>query len=199
MKFFNNIISKSKSVRETLIEKAKGPFAKHILFWTAFSESSFFLVPPDVVLVAILITGVQNWKKYAWITTIASVLGGIFGYGIGFFLFYTVGVWIIETYGLRLAFSEVSKLYDTYAFWAIFIAAFSPIPYKLFTITAGVFHINIFSFIIASFIGRGMRFFIISYLVYKYGKTFVASIQKYFNLVAIGVVLLIFLALIFFI
>lgn len=187
-------------VKEILVAKARGgPLARQILFWTAFSESSVFLVPPDVVLIAILLTGVQNWKYYATLTTIASVLGGIFGYVIGFFLFDTIGEWIITTYNLGDSFLEVSNLYDTYAFWVVFISAFSPIPYKLFTITAGVFHINFFMFVVASLIGRGLRFFIVSYLVHRYGARFVAMIQKYFNIVTFIVALLIIIGIILFI
>lgn len=185
--------------KEALVARARGPFARQILFWTAFLESSVFLVPPDVILVAILLTGVKNWKYYALLTTIASVLGGIFGYIIGFYLFDTVGLWIINTYSLEETFLKVSQLYETYAFWVVFISAFSPIPYKIFTVGAGVFHINLLMFIIASLIGRGLRFFIVSYLVYVFGERFVATIQKYFNALTLIVALIIIAILIFFI
>lgn len=150
-------------------------FANHkysltILFLVAFAESSFFPIMPDVLIVAMLIHTVKkSWVKIASITTVGSVLGGVAGYFIGMIFYNYVGAPIVNLYGLQNEMLHVQTLFQDNAFLAILIAAFTPIPYKVFTIASGLFSVNIFTFITASIIGRGIRFFAVAYLTDRYG------------------------------
>jgi membrane protein YqaA with SNARE-associated domain len=150
-------------------------FAKHkkatwYLFAVAFTESSFFLVPPDVLIIAMLSHGLQvSWIRVASISTLGSVLGGVFGYIIGKVFYETVGVYLVHLYGLEAQVTHVGELFKENAFLSILVAAFTPIPYKVFTISAGLFSLNILTFIVASILGRGGRFFIVAYLTHRYG------------------------------
>lgn len=156
------------------------------LFVLAFAESSFFPIPPDVLLIALCLGCVKRSFKYALICTVGSVLGAIAGYGIGHYLWQSVGHLFIPAVFSHDAFTSVADTYKEWDFWAIFTAGFTPIPYKIFTITGGVFGINFFMFIIASIIARGMRFFIIAGLIWKFGAPIKSFIDKYFNLLAIS-------------
>ncbi len=178
-------------LRDWTVQRAGGKNAKWWLFGIAFSESSFFPIPPDVFLVAILMTG-ERVKAffYAGLTTLGSVLGGMFGYAIGFFFFKTVGVWMVDVYHLEEQMLVVQKLFSENAFFAIFTAAFTPIPYKVFTIAAGLFNINIFTFIIASILGRGGRFFLVAIVMRFFGKQFADVLYRYFNIITIILTLL---------
>ncbi len=167
---------------------------KNAKFWLAaisFAEASFFIIPPDIFLLAILINNGARWIHYAWITTVSSVLGGLLGYALGFFFFDLVGEFLINTYNLQSQMAVVSGLFQENAFWAIFISAFTPIPFKVFTLSAGFFHINIFTFLIASTIGRGMRFFAVGYLVKLFGKQMAHYAFKYFNYITLLILALI--------
>lgn len=151
-------------------------FAEHkksqlILFIVAFTESSFFLVPPDVLIIAILSHHIQkSWVRIASITTAGSVLGGLFGYFIGYYFYQYIGLPIVHFYHLEEQVTHVGHLFNDNAFTAILIAAFTPIPYKVFTIAGGLFSINLFTFVVASIIGRGARFFLVAYLTHKFGE-----------------------------
>ena len=147
------------------------------LFIVAFTESSFFLVPPDVLIIAMLSHGLKvSWVRVASISTAGSVLGGIFGYGIGK-LFYTyIGAPLVALYGLEAQLTHVGTLFEQHAFLSILVAAFTPIPYKVFTIGAGLFSLNMITFVSASILGRGARFFLVAFLTHRYGikaKTFI--------------------------
>lgn len=178
-------------LRDWMVRHAEGRNAKWWLFGIAFSESSFFPIPPDVFLVAILMTH-ERIKAffYAGITTLGSVLGGMFGYAIGFFFFKTVGVWMVGVYHLEEHMLVVQKLFAENAFFAIFTAAFTPIPYKVFTIAAGLFNINFITFVIASILGRGARFFLVAMVMRFFGKHFASILYRYFNIITIIVTLL---------
>lgn len=165
------------------------------LFVLAFAESSFFPIPPDVLLIALCLGATSRSFRYALICTVASVLGAMAGYSIGFFLwqnsageFTAIADFFFRVIpGFDLAkYGEISAMYDRYNFWVVFTAGFTPIPYKLITITAGVFNINFVMFLIASVISRGMRFFLISWLIWKFGAPIKVFIDKYFNLLAIA-------------
>lgn len=183
-------------IREWSVRHASGPNSKFWLSSLSFSEASFFPVPPDVLLIAILLANkARQWLYYAGLTTIFSVLGGVLGYGIGFFFFDIFGEGIISFYGLESAFVELKNTFDKAAFWAIFAAAFTPIPYKIFTITAGLFNINFLTFIIASILGRGIRFFAIGFILKLYGEKIADILYKYFNIFSLLVlILIVFLA-----
>ena len=171
--------------------------AEYWLALISFSEASFFILPPDVMLVAILMYGANRWVYFASITTLFSVLGGLFGYFIGRAFFDVFGEWIIQTYSLQNQFVYVSGLYQHNAFVTVFLSAFTPIPYKIFTITAGLFKVNIFTFISASFLGRGLRFFLVALIMKLFGKHFLDLFTKYFNILTILFITVVILVLIF--
>lgn len=180
-------------VREFANRHAKGPWAVFWLVLVSFTESSFFLLPPDVLLIAILLAGADRWIYYSSITTIASVLGGIFGYLIGFGFFELIGQRIVDLYNLQEQVNIVANLFSENAFWAIFVAAFTPIPYKVFTISAGLFKINFLIFVVSSLLGRGIRFFIEGYLMHRFGEGIAKILYKRFNQVSliVGVMIII--------
>lgn len=161
--------------------RAHGPHAKAWLFALSFSEASFFVIPPDVLLIAILMVGASRWIEYAILTTVASVAGGILGYFIGLFFFETIGVRIVEFYHLAEELKEVQLLFNNNAFSVIFVAAFTPIPYKIFVLTAGFLKINFLAFVIASFVGRGLRYFIVAYITKVFGGEITRIFMRYFN------------------
>lgn len=160
-------------------------YASAILFILSFAESFFFPIPPDVLLVPLVLVGAKKWWYYASVTTIASLLGGIVGYVIGFYFFDLFGEQIVAFYGLEEEVSRVQTWYETYAFWIIFTAGFTFIPYKIFTVTAGLFGVNIIAFIVASVIGRGARFFLIAYLLDRYNSYLKDTIYRYFNILSV--------------
>lgn len=164
---------------------SKSKYAPFALFFVAFAESSFFLIPPDVLLIAMIIASPSKWIKYGAITLTGSVLGGIFGYFIGYGLYEAVGVKIVEFYSLQGLIESIKIKYEANAFLTIFIAAFTPIPYKLITISAGLFKIPIYTLIIASVIGRGMRFFLVSGLLRMFGEKIAKAIDKYFDILSL--------------
>jgi len=177
------------NVQDWIDNRAHGKVAKIWLVIFSFTESSFFIVPPDVFLLAILINNGTKWIYYSSITTIASVAGGLLGYLFGFFFFDLVGEFIIKTYNLQSQMVAVSKMFADNAFWTIFISAFTPIPFKVFTISAGFFRIDIWIFLFASLLGRGMRFFAVGYIVKVFGKQMAKSAFKYFNWVVLIILL----------
>ena len=122
-----------------------------------------------------------------------SVAGGIVGYAIGFFLFEVIGKTIVSTYGLEEEMARVAELFEENAYWAIFIAGFSPLPYKLFTLGGGLFNISFTTFVFASILGRAARFYLVSYLAYKFGKRLGGLVFTYFNFTSILVALIIVL------
>ena len=162
------------------------------LFLIAFIGSSCFPIPPDILLIALAISMPTKAFKYALVATIGSVLGGLFGYFIGYGLYESIGVQIIEYFNYQDVFNIVGNFYKENAFLAIITAAFTPIPYKVFTIAAGVFRMKMPGFIIASIIGRGARFFIVAFLTAKFGELMVKTFDKYLlYFTVIGVVILI--------
>lgn len=173
------------------VRHAEGKNAKWWLFGVAFAESSFFPIPPDVLLAAILVTRERvRAFFYASVTTAGSVLGGLFGYAIGYFFFQTVGVWLVDTYHLQTQMVTVQKLFVENAFFAIFVAAFTPIPYKVFTIAAGLFGVSIPTFIVASILGRGGRFFLVAGVMRFFGDHIIRLFYRYFNIASIILVAL---------
>ena len=163
---------------------AETPYGTYALFILAFAESSFFPVPPDVLLIALSMSKTKKAFFYAGICTIASVLGGIFGYYIGV-EFWDIGSKIIFHYVGQDTFNYVKQQFEQNAAWAIGIAGFTPIPYKVFTISAGFFKINFSIFVGASILSRGARFFLVSGLIYIFGAPIKVFIDKYFNLLCI--------------
>jgi membrane protein YqaA with SNARE-associated domain len=164
---------------------AETPYGVWALFILAFAESSFFPIPPDVLLIALAFSIPARAFRYALISAIGSVLGGLAGYGIGFGLWEAAhGLFIPHVFS-QAAFDSVVGYYAKYDFWIVFTAAFTPIPYKVITITAGVCRINLPMFIIASAVGRAARFFLVAWLIHHFGKPIRTFIEKYFNLVTV--------------
>jgi membrane protein YqaA with SNARE-associated domain len=162
------------------------------LFVLAFAESSFFPVPPDVLLIALCLGRPRRALRYALICTVGSVLGGMGGYAIGYFLWQTaagtptgLAQWCFDHLFTVEQFDGVQETFRKWDFWAIFTAGFTPIPYKLFTIAAGVFRLNLPMFVVASIVSRGLRFFLIAWLIRRFGPPIKLFIDKYFNLLAL--------------
>ncbi|KAA0207004.1 DedA family protein [Candidatus Uhrbacteria bacterium] len=167
------------------VAKAALPNAESYLAGLAFIESSFFPIPPDVLLIAMGFSNRERTFRYALTTTLFSIIGGIFGYFIGFALFETIGQPIIAFYHLEPLVEVIRAKYDANAFLAVFTAAFTPIPFKLITISAGLFHVNFFSFVLASVLGRGLRFFAVAGVMRYLGPRARPLIEKYFELFTI--------------
>jgi membrane protein YqaA with SNARE-associated domain len=162
------------------------------LFVLAVAESSFFPIPPDVLLIALCLGRPRRALRYAAICTVGSVLGGMGGYAIGYFLWqntageYTgLAQWCYEHLFTVEQFAAVKEKFDASNFLAIFTAGFTPFPYKVFTIAGGVFHINFQTFVLASIVSRGLRFFLIAWLIMRFGPPIKVFIDKYFNLLAV--------------
>lgn len=169
-----------------ILHWADTPFGGWALFVLAFSESSFFPIPPDVLLIALAIAIPAKAFKYALICSAGSVLGGCFGYLIGWQFMTGIGDRIIEFYHLQEKWTLIETLYRRYDAWAIAIAGFTPIPYKLFTISAGAFKINFTVFVLASVISRSARFFLVGALIYIFGPRIRTFIDKYFDILAVA-------------
>ena len=170
---------------------AESTYGTYALAVLAFIESSFFPIPPDVLQIALSISKPKRSYWYAFIALLFSVLGGILGYFIGLFLFESVGRVIIQSLGYEQQFALVGELFKENAFLAIFAAALTPIPYIVFTIAAGVWQVGLFPLIMASILGRGLRFFAVAVLTYFLGERVKVFIDKYFNWLSVGLLILI--------
>ncbi|MDD5177872.1 MAG: DedA family protein [Candidatus Nanoarchaeia archaeon] len=159
------------------------------LFILAFIEASFFPIPPDLLLIILALNDPKNALWFSLICTLGSVLGAIFGYYIGFF----GGKPILYKLFKKEKIEKTHALFEKHGGMAIFIAAFTPIPYKVFTIAAGVFYIKLRTVIFASIIGRGMRFFLVGGLIMLFGEPIMSFIDKYFNVLSlvVGVVVIV--------
>lgn len=169
---------------------AETPYGTWALFLLSFCESSFFPIPPDVLLIALAVAIPKKSFKYALVCSAGSVLGGCLGYLIGWQFMAGIGEKIIAFYGLTQKIEYIKDLYINYDAWAIGIAGFTPIPYKVFTISAGAFNINFPVFIIASTISRSARFFLVGSLIYIFGPRIQTFIDKYFNILAVAFMVL---------
>jgi membrane protein YqaA with SNARE-associated domain len=175
-----------KSLIDWTIHWAQTDYGTYALFLIAFVESSFFPIPPDVLLIALSILSPQIALYYATVCTVGSVLGGAFGYFIGL----KGGKPILERFFAHEKIVLVHSYFEKYEAWAIGIAAFTPIPYKVFTIAAGVFYINFRKFMLVSILGRGGRFFIVAGLIKLFGTEIKYLIENYFELFTILFVVL---------
>lgn len=162
-----------------------GPYGGWALFVLAFIESSFFPLPPDVFLIAMCIAAPTRSFRYAAICAVGSVLGGAFGYGLGFWFMDSLGQQIISWYGLQDKYLTVQELYRSYDALAVGAAGFTPLPYKLFTITAGAFKLNFPTFMLVSLISRSARFFLVAAFIWKFGEPVQRYIDKYFNILSV--------------
>jgi membrane protein YqaA with SNARE-associated domain len=152
----------------------------------SFAESSFFPIPPDVVLVPMALAQPQKARLYALVCTIASVLGGLVGYAIGALLFDTVGKWLISAYGYGEGIDAFRAAYAKWGAWIILIKGMTPIPYKIVTIASGFAGYNLLAFFVLSIITRGARFFIEAELLRYYGEPIRDFVEKRLTLVTTG-------------
>ena len=172
-----------KSLYKKCLDLAAHKSSKYYLAVVSFVESSFFPVPPDVMVIPMVISKRNDYVKIFLITTIFSVLGGILGYFIGAF-FFELGTQIMSLYGYENKLNNIkNNLINSDGFYAwlgvLFLAGFTPLPYKVFTIASGLIGFNILIFVLISLISRGLRFFIVSYLSYKFGNLFTQFMDKH--------------------
>ncbi|MEK9941446.1 MAG: YqaA family protein [Gammaproteobacteria bacterium] len=170
---------------------AKHPRASRYLAALSFAESSFFPIPPDVMLAPMALARRDRAWWFAFITTVWSVLGGALGYLIGMFLFDVLAQPLISFYDASEAFATAQDKFKAHGVWIVFIAGFTPIPYKIFTISAGLASMAFFPFVVASLIGRGARFFLVSALIYFGGERFESGLRRYVDLIGWLVIALI--------
>ena len=163
--------------------------SKSLLGFVSFIESIFFPIPTDVLLIPMAISKPDNWYNLAILTTFMSVLGGIVGYFLGYYLFNEINPYILE-YGYEEEFLETKLLFIEYGVIILFISSFTPLPYKIFVIVSGFLSVNLFLFIIISFIGRGMRFFLVAFISKKYGIEIVRFINHYFLYISAFIILI---------
>lgn len=167
------------------LEKAQHKNAKWYLSLISFAESSFFPIPPDILLIPMALASKARALFYAFMCTLFSVLGGILGYAIGYFFYNSVGIYIVDFYHLENSFNIFESYYKEFGILIVLGAGITPFPYKFITIASGVFGLNIFLFIIVSIIGRGLRFYLIAILLYFFGEKIKLIIDKYFNILTI--------------
>jgi membrane protein YqaA with SNARE-associated domain len=158
---------------------SRHPHAPRYLAGLSFAESSFFPIPPDVMLAPMSLANPTRAWWFALLTTLASVLGGLLGYAIGAFAFELVQPWVGEGGRYHGAFQQAKGWFDQWGIWAIFIAGFSPIPYKIFTITAGVLSMALLPFTLASAVGRGARFYLVAALMAWGGERMEGTLRRY--------------------
>lgn len=199
---WTSIIRAPRRLYDWVLSFAHSPNSERALFGLSFAESSFFPVPPDVLLMPLVLGKPSKWLRFATWCTAASVLGGIAGYLIG----YTVWAGIAQAvYGLHLPglsqanFDKVAVLFEKYDFWIVFAAGFTPIPYKVITISAGALALSpavahpwayFGIFVVASFVGRAGRFYLVAWFCQKYGKGVLPFIDRYFGWLSLAFVAL---------
>lgn len=176
---------------------SRHPHAPRYLMGLSFAESSFFPVPPDVMLAPMSLASPGKAWYFAALTTAASVLGGLLGYLIGIYAFDLIQPWLQE-FGYWDAYLNAKSWFDQWGFWAIFLAGFSPIPYKVFTITAGVIAMALVPFVIASAIGRGARFFLVAALMAWGGERMEAALHRYIDRLGLLLIFVFILAFLYF-
>lgn len=158
----------------------------------SFAESSFFPIPPDVLLIPMILAARDRAWLIATVCTVASVVGGAAGYGIGALLFDAIGQPIIEFYGYMDRFHELQRRYEEWGVWIVAAAGFTPFPYKVITITSGVMDLNFWVFMIASVLSRGARFFLVALLLWHFGPPIRSFIERYLPQLTILFFLLLF-------
>ena len=176
--WFRNLIRR---MYNWVVGWAEKPSAEKALGGLSFAESSFFPIPPDPLIIAMVTARPKKWFRIASIGVIGSVFGGIAGYVIGMFLFATLGQWIIDTYSLQAQYESAAQLFRDHAFLAVLIGGFTPIPYKLVAIAAGAAPVSLPIFIIASILSRGGRFYLVAFLMHHFGKRYKDKIEKYID------------------
>lgn len=162
------------------------PQAVPALCLISFTESSFFPIPPDVLLVAMAVSIPTRAFYFAFLCTVSSVLGGMFGYLLGYSFMELVGNWIVKIYHLEPVFDKIRESYKAYEIWTVLVGSFLVHPYKIFTLASGALKVNFSLFSLGAIGGRGSRFFLIAGLIYYFGAPVKVFIDKYFNLLFIA-------------
>ena len=161
-----------------VIRLAGHPRAVPAMGAVSFMESSFFPIPPDVMLVPMVLANRAKAFYIAAVCTVTSVLGGLLGYAIGYYFFQTIGAWVVKTYGLESGMEAFRASFEQYGIWIILIKGLTPIPYKLVTIACGAAHFDLFTFVWASILTRGARFFLVAALLWRFGEPIRAFIEQ---------------------
>ena len=172
---FNQFVRK---IYDSVFHLSKENGAIYWLFAIAFIESSFFPIPPDVMLIPMILAAPKKAWSIAGVATVGSVIGAYLGYAIGFYFFQLIAKPLLNFYDCLEKFNSFKDLYNQYGAWVVFGAGITPFPYKIITIASGVVHMNLIVFTIASIIARGMRFFLVAWLLKKYGETMREFIEK---------------------
>ena len=204
-----------RSLYEWVLTWAYSPYALPALAIIAFTESSFFLIPPDVLLIPMVLGAPHKYLVFALTATVASVIGGLIGYLLGYLAWQTIGVWLVE-HVMRIELIEVAgrldislpayitnllalespylfQAFEQYNAWVVFVFALTPLPYKLITISAGFAQVNILIFTLASLAARGARFFAVAFIMHRFGESAKGIIDKYFNILTVAFVVLLIL------
>lgn len=163
----------------------------------SFSEAVFFPIPPDAMLIPMVLADKAKAWRLAALTTITSVSGGVLGYLIGTYMYESVGLWLVEFYRMENNFSVIQQWYREYGIWMIFAAGFLPIPYKVFTVASGVFSMALIPFVIASTLGRGIRFYLVAALAYWSVDSVNSLVRKYPYHIGWGVILVLVIGLVY--
>lgn len=174
---------------DRVLSWAAHPHAERYLGALSFAESSFFPIPPDVMLAPMCLADRARAWRFATITTITSLVGGVAGYAIGYLALEAIEPWLHDM-GYWAAYLKGRAWFDEWGIWAVFVAGFSPIPYKIFTISAGAAALNLPGFVIASLIGRGARFFLVAALIVAGGERMATALPKYVERIGWAVVVL---------
>ena len=156
----------------------------------SFVESSVFPIPPDVALIPMVLAKRDKAWLYATICTVASVLGGAFGYAVGYFLFDTLGQYILNLYGYQQAYESFSENFNAWGIWIVLIAGFTPSPFKVITIASGVTHLNFAIFMLVSLFARGARFYLVAGLLWWFGPPIKNFIDRYFGILSFAFIAL---------
>lgn len=182
-----------KKLYDRVIAWSRHPHAVRYLFAISFAESSFFPIPPDVMLAPMALAQPQKAYRFASWTTVSSVLGGLFGYAIGYFLFDSIEPWL-KTSSYWEPYLTATDWFGRWGFWAVFVAGFSPIPYKVFTISAGALNMFLPPFVLASVIGRGGRFFLVALLLATGGERLESKLRSYIDRIGWATVIVVVVA-----
>ena len=185
------------SLYDWTLRWAEHKFAPKILALLTFSESIFFPIPPDVLLAPMVLAKPEKAWDFATLTTIASVLGGMVGFALGYYMFEPWIQPIIIDLGYEAKLDKIMLWFEQWGIWVVFLAGFSPIPYKLFTVSAGFLQMAFLPFLLVSAVGRGLRFFLVAGLIKWGGKTMEAKLRQYIDIFGWGIVALIIIIYLF--
>lgn len=174
-----------KAIYDWMLNLASRPNAMWFLAIVAFAESSFFPIPPDIMLIPMVLAMPGKAWKIAGVATAASVIGGYFGYAIGVFFFDLIAKPILGFYGYMHQFDVFKDYYHQWGAWIVFGAGITPFPYKVITIASGVVHLDLLTFTVASVIARGMRFYLVAWLLRKYGAPMKIFIEKNLGMLSV--------------